>query len=216
MASPAWVPAAEVCSRTGLSRHQLRQLTKQRLQNGIHFIAGPRPNSPRRYNLGAVWEVLVAGQLRQDNGKVFPPPPRTAVEGIEMDVAADRLRLHDGTDQGPAVVQLGGLNGLLAVIDTLVEIQRQGRRAAGQGRPLTEAHAACPGLRLRAGITTHGLVSINVSDQQIALPLAEVLDLQDALSRQAAAALREEAQCRAALEQMLAATPTNAEVGHAS
>lgn len=214
MASPAWVSAAEVCSRTGLSRHQLRELTKQRLQCGVHYIAGPRPNSPRRYNLEAVWEELVAGQLRRDDGQTFPSAPRTALEGMEIDVARDRLTLHGGTGQPPAVVQLGGLNGLLAVVDTLVEIQRQGRRAAGQGRPLTDAHAGCPGLELSAGISASGLVILRVSDQQIALPLADVLDLQAALSRQAAAALREEAERRAALEQMLAATPTAAEVGH--
>lgn len=216
MASPAWASAAECCSKTGLSRHQLRQLTKQRLQCGVHYISGPRPNSPRRYDLEAVWQVLVAGQLRRDNGHVFPPPPRTALEGIEIDMAADRLSLHDGTGQAPAVVQLGGLNGLLAVIDVLVEIQRQGRRAAGQGRPLTDAHAGCPGLELSAGISASGLVILRMGDQQIAIPLAELLDLQAALSRQAAAALREEAQRRAALEQMLSAAPTAAEVGHAS
>lgn len=206
MASPAWVTAADVCAETRMSKHQLRQMVKQTLQLGIHYINGPTPKSPRRYNLEAIWPLL-GGQL---------PPPRSALQGIEIDAEADQIRLHNGTGQPPAVVQLGGLNGLLALIDTLVEIQRQGRRAAGQGRPLTEAHAACPGLQLSAGITTHGLVSLSLGSQTVEMPLAEVLDLQGALSRQSAIALREAAEQRAALDQLLAATPAAAEVSHAS
>jgi hypothetical protein len=214
MTTTRWLSAAGICAATGLSKYQLRQMVlDQRLQAGKDFLPGPRPNSPRRFKLEAIWPLL-GGQLPRDDGRVFPPP-RTALEGIEIDADADQIRLHDGSGQAPAVVQLGGLNGLLALIDTLVEIQRQGRRAAGQGRPLTEAHAACPGLQLSAGITTHGLVSLAVGSQAIEIPLAEVLDLQAALTRRAADTLRDAAKQRAALDQLLAASPANpAEVSH--
>jgi hypothetical protein len=206
MTTTRWLSAAGICAATGLSKYQLRQMVRdQRLQAGMGFLPGPKPNSPHRYNLKAIWQQL-GGQLPRDDGRVFPPP-RTAIEGIEIDADADQIRLHDGSGQPPAATQLGGLNGLLAIIDVLIEVQRQGRRAAGQGRPLSAAHAECPGLAIKAGISTDGLVVLKMADRSLAMPLAEVLDLQGALSRQAAALLRDAAQRRAGLEQMLSAAP---------
>lgn len=221
MASTRWVPAAEICSALGLSRHQLRQAVKRgTLRPGVHFLPGPTPNSPRRYDLAAVWQLLLGeqqAQLRRDDGAVFPPPPRTALEGLEVDPEADQIRLHDGSGEPPAVAQLGGLHGLFALADVLGEISRQGRRAAGQGLPLTAARAGCPSLGLTAGITAEGLVALTLAGRTLAMPLAEVLDLQGGLCRLLAGELREQSSHRARLEQLLAATPTAAEgVSHGS
>jgi hypothetical protein len=177
-------------------------------------MPGPTPNSPRRYDLAAVCQLLLGeqqAQLRNDSGTVFPPPPRTALEGLEVDPEADQIRLHDGSGEPPAVARLGGLHGLFALADVLAEISRQGRRAAGQGLPLTAARAACPALGLTAGITAEGLVALTLAGRTLALPLAEVLDLQGGICHLLARELQEAAGQRARLEQLLAATPAEAE-----
>jgi hypothetical protein len=215
MATTPWVSAAEVCSALGLSRHQLRQAVKRGdLRAGLHYMPGPTPNSPRRYNLAAVSQLLLGeAQLRNDSGAVFPPlpPPRTALQALEVDQAADAIRLHDGSGNPPTVAQLGGLPGMFALADLLGEISRQGRRAAAQGLPLSAARAACPALGLTAAITPEGLVELSLAGRSLAMPLCEVLDLQGGLCRLLASGLQEQAGQRARLEQLLAASTAEAE-----
>jgi hypothetical protein len=218
MTTPQWVPAGDVRAALGLSRHQLRMFVKRRgLTPGVHFLPGPTPNSPRRYSIPAIRQLLLqqAAQLRRDDGAVFPPPRRIeALQALAIDAENDRIELHDGSGEPPATAPLGGLRGLQAVLDLVGEIQRQGRRAAGQGRPLTDAHAVAPSLDLRAGIDADGCVVFTMAGRSLALPLCEVIDLQGAICRLLARGLKEEAGRRGQLEALLSDTPAVAEVRH--
>lgn len=213
MTTPEWVPAEEACAALRLSKHQLRHaIQRGTLLPGVHWLPGPTPNSPRRYNVAAIQQRLIelAGQLRRDDGQTFPPAPRQieTFQGLSIDGETDRIELHDGTGQPPACAHLGGLHGLTALLDLLGEIQRQGRRAAGLGRPLSDAHADCPALGLQAGIDATGCVVLTLAGRSLPMPLAEVLQLQSGLSSLLARELQAEAEQRGQLERLLRATPT--------
>ena len=215
MATPRWVPARDVCAALGLSPHQLRQAIKRgTFLPDIHYMPGPTPNSPRRFDVEAIRHRLIeVAQLRRDDGQAFPPPRQIETfQGLAIDADGDQIELHDGSGQPPAIAALGGLQGLSALLDLLGEIQRQGRRAAGLGRPLSDAHAVAPSLGIRAGIDTAGNVVFTMAGRSLAMPLSEVLQLQGALSQLLGRQLQEETGRRAQLETLLAATP--AEVGH--
>ncbi|MEB3275674.1 MAG: hypothetical protein VKM92_01795 [Cyanobacteriota bacterium] len=218
MATPRWVPARDVCAALGLSPHQLRQAVKRgTFQPDIHYLPGPTPNSPRRFDVEAIRHHLIElAQLRRDNGEVFPPRQHLieTFQGLAIDADGDQIELHDGSGQPPAIAALGGLQGLTALLDLLGEIQRQGRRAAGLGRPLSDAHAVAPSLGIGAGIDTTGNVVFTMSGRSLAMPLSELLQLQAALSQLLGRQLREETGRRAQLETLLAATPAATEVGH--
>lgn len=215
MSAPQWVPARDVCAALGLSPHQLRQAVRRgEFLPGREFLPGPAANSPRRFDVEAVRRRLIElAQLRRDDGAVFPPPPRRieTFQGLAIDAEADRIELHDGSGAPPATAKLGGLGGLTALLDLLGEIQRQGRRAAGLGRPLTAAHAHCGALGLHAGVNEQGCVVLHLAERSLAMPLAELLQLQAALSQLLARQLAEQSEQRAGLEALLSAAPAGAE-----
>lgn len=61
-----WVATAEAVSALGLSPYQLRHSIKTGIfQPAVHFMPGPTPNSPRRYNLQAISQVLLGQKTQQ-------------------------------------------------------------------------------------------------------------------------------------------------------
>lgn len=218
MATHEWVPTRVVCDALRLTTYQLRHaIEKGTLLPGVHWLPGPTPNSPRRYNVQAIEQRLIelAGELRRDTGEVFPPPPcQEAFEGLAIDAEHDQIQLHDGTCRPPATAPLGGLQGVTVVLDLLGEIMRQGRRAAGLGRPLTDARAIAPSMGLSAGIDVAGNIVFHLGERELAMPLAQVLKLHAGLSTLLARELQQQVGQRAQLEGLLAATPSVVEVGH--
>lgn len=217
MATHEWVPTRVVCDALRLTTYQLRHaIEKGTLLPGVHWLPGPTPNSPRRYNVQAIEQRLIelAGELRKDTGEVFPPPRQEVFEGLAIDAEHDQIQLHDGTGRPPATAPLGGLQGLTVVLDLLGEIQRQGRHAAGLGRPLTDARAIAPSMGLSAGIDVAGNIVFHLGERELAMPLAQVLELQAGLSTLLARELQQQVGERARLEQLLTATPSPVEVGH--
>lgn len=213
--STRWVRAEAACRLLGLSRHQLRQaINRGDLEAGKHWQPGPRPGSPRKYDVAALQQRLIelAGELRKDNGETFPPPRQEVFEGLAVDAEGDQIELHDGTGRLPATAPLGGLQGLTVVLDLLGEVQRQGRRAAGMGRPLSDAHAVAPSLGLSAGIDALGNIVFHLGERELAMPLSEALQLQAGLSSLLARELLQQVGERARLESLLSATPSPVEV----
>lgn len=134
MATALWVPAAEVCSATGLSRHQLRQAVKRgTLRPGVHYLPGPTPNSPRKYKLAAVWQLLLSEQTQQrcavigtSSGAGFLPHPSAELiaqvrrEGGPAVIASPTGCLAYGQDTvgNESVTTVDLANGELAMANT--------------------------------------------------------------------------------------------------
>jgi hypothetical protein len=61
-----WVTSAEAVTALGLSPYQLRHSIKTGLfQPAVHFMPGPTPTSPRRYNLEAISQLLLGQKAQQ-------------------------------------------------------------------------------------------------------------------------------------------------------